>query len=121
MATTFAFIDYFNIHRKSRRTIRSHVMKGKNVGKVRVPKKRPSHVAKDRIAHNLDISLMDRRDNHSEALPGFFSQQLDASDRPKNSPKLIVQVGKELSSLMSPHEITPQSRRSIHNCESSTF
>lgn len=40
VTTTFQFIDNSLVgSRQSRRTIRSHVMKGKNTGKVRIPKR----------------------------------------------------------------------------------
>lgn len=45
VTTTFHFVDHAAAPgRESRRAIRSHVMKGKNVGKVRIPK-RPAHQA----------------------------------------------------------------------------
>ncbi|KAF4122550.1 hypothetical protein GMORB2_7542 [Geosmithia morbida] len=46
VTTTFQFIDQSTVGRDSRRTIRSHVMKGKNTGRVRIPKRpvQPSRV-----------------------------------------------------------------------------
>lgn len=102
MTTTLVFVDHdFVIDRKARRTIRSHVLKGKAAGRVRAPR-RPPHAAK-RLEH-LGTSYA----SHDDVLPVYFSQK---------STGAITQVGNSLSGLTSPCEMTAQSRRSVHDCE----
>lgn len=104
--TTFAFVDHSLIDRKARRAIRSHVMKGKNLGKVRT--KRPPHAARD-TAHDWHDVNASTGDSLSPTPAPF--------DKPKVCPKLIAQVGNELSGLASACEMTVQSRRAVHDCE----
>ena len=121
MAASFAFIDHGHLDRKARRTIRSHVMRGKNVGKVRVTKGSPSHFRRDKVAQNPE-SFTGTYKSHYACPRGTISQMLGVQDQLEICPRPHGwMVGNELSSLASPFEITAQSRRSIHNCDCSIF
>lgn len=106
MATTFQFIDHSLIDRKSRRTIRSHVMKGKNVGKVRTPR-RPPHGTEKTNLYNVN--------GHDAAAPSISPET--GYDQPLVCPKLMARFGNELSGLSSACEMTPQARHFVHDCE----
>lgn len=94
---SFQFIDQSSIDRKVRRNIRSHVMRGKNVGKVRPPRKQPTTLG----ATDAQSLSLQREITFSEA---------------KSSPKLLIQLGSELSGVRTPCNISTHSRRFLHDC-----
>lgn len=105
MATTFQFIDHANTDTfASRRTIRSHGMKGRTVDKVRA----------SRRSHPVDKSRQNlyNNNNNNAAGDGFTSQ----GEQAKICPKMLLQVGNELSGLASACEMTPQARVFVHDC-----
>lgn len=108
MSTAFTFIDHARIDGKSRRAIRSHVMKGKNVGKIRVPRTSRALIGKSKtVEAHEDVQIVS---------PETSSQKATISINTQRSLQLAVRVGNDLTSLGSQLEITAQSRRSIHNC-----
>lgn len=121
MAATFAFIDHAFIDRKeSRRAIRSHVMKGKNFGKVRSSSRKPPQAATvtTKAVHSSPPSKQQPlMDGQYGAQPKIFEEKPALPEQPKICPKLNAHVGNELSGLTSACEMSAQSRRIVHDCE----
>ena len=101
MAQTFFFIDGIYADRASKRQMRRHVMKGKNVGKTL---NRPSRWKQ------LDSKKISVR-----------SVQYDGGADDGNSTAPIIPACGTLSNtsvvFWLPVEVTPQSLRVIHECE----
>jgi hypothetical protein len=113
MATTLELIDHTFIDRQSRQTIRSHVMKGKNVGKVRLHKRRPSHSAGiNKGAQVTSITPLSRRDEQREEME---KRRKKFEEQVKICPKLLARMGNELSGLSSACEMSSQSRKYVHD------
>lgn len=101
MAATLAFTDHTNIgsHHSSQRAIRNHVMKAKDAGSGRASRKssQTGDDGKPTLGHG----------DHSSVY-----------EQANVCPKLLLQVGNELSGLKSPGEMTPQARVFVHDCKS---
>ncbi|CAH0044786.1 unnamed protein product [Clonostachys solani] len=104
---SFQFVDHSAIDKKARRSIRSHVMKGRNVGKVRTPR-RPLAATGAVVA----IASKPRDVNRAQELA--ISHEIDFS-LARSSPKLLVQLGNELSGVKMPCSVSHHSRRFIHD------
>lgn len=126
MAPQFEFIDNSLIDRKSRRTIRSHVMKGRNLGKVRTPR-RPFRSSRDAKPHNFSVPYERSYEKNKVILPDLLflkaSSQQDGTLSGQNETRLrlITQVGNGLSVLASTWDLTPSSQRIILNCKPICF
>ncbi|VUC21586.1 unnamed protein product [Clonostachys rosea] len=105
---SFQFVDHSAINKKARRSIRSHVMKGRNVGKVRTPR-RPLAATKAVVAlasKPRDVNCNQEVDTAHEI--DFYQA--------RSSPKLLLQLGNELSGVKMPCSVSQHSRRFIHDC-----
>lgn len=118
MATTLELIDHsFIIDRKARRAFRSHGMKGKHVGKVRlVNNRRLPHAARiNKHAQTTTITALNGHDEQHDEM----DQRQAVEQQPAVCPKLLARMGNELSGLTSACEMTSQSRRFVHDCKHS--
>lgn len=98
MTGTFEFIDNSAIQGKSRKTIRSHVMKGKNAGKAR-----PRH--RQLVASQLERSMQ------------IAQIEKTPWGGPKISIHLLSRLCNEMSSFSFPCVITPQAGVLFRECE----
>lgn len=105
---SFQFVDHSAIDKKARRCIRSHVMKGKNVGKVRTPRR---HLAATSAV--LATAPKPKAVNRTQELA--MGHEIDFFQA-SSSPKLLIQLGNELSGVKMPCSVSRQSRRFIHDC-----
>ncbi|KAK7221529.1 hypothetical protein V2G26_009532 [Clonostachys chloroleuca] len=104
---SFQFVDHSAIDKKARRCIRSHVMKGKNVGKVRTPRR---HLAATSAV--LATAPKPKAVNRTQELA--MGHEIDFFQA-SSSPKLLIQLGNELSGVNMPCSVSRQSRRFIHD------
>ncbi|CAG9983258.1 unnamed protein product [Clonostachys byssicola] len=104
---SFQFVDHSAIDKKARRSIRSHVMKGKNVGKVRTPRR---HLA----ATSAVVATTSKPKDVNRTQEPAISHEIDFFQA-RSSPKLLVQLGNELSGVKMPCSVSRQSRRFIHD------
>ncbi|KAJ3539815.1 hypothetical protein NM208_g5333 [Fusarium decemcellulare] len=105
------FIDNSSISRGSRRLIRSHVMRGKNVGKKRVPKRQHQ----DASTSGNNTTRVSQTPSNTASTPANYSisstQELNAGEL--FSPRVLFNVGDELGRITSPYHVSYQDRKDI--------
>lgn len=107
----FEFVNNATIDPKARKLIRSHVAKGRNVGKKRQPKCRPTQAA-TRCARLYSSSAPFR------SLAAKNTQMIAASQ--KEIPEFGRQIGDGWSVMSFPDDIAPNSRYVVHKGRSFT-
>jgi hypothetical protein len=113
MSTPFQFIDNSTLgDRRSRRAIRSHVMKGKNVGKVRKPR---VCLAVPRAMHTAVAAASSTETSTIAPILGH-GQQEAVFRQAKMHPEILIRVGHDFSGLKIPGNITPRGRHFISAC-----
>lgn len=99
----FQFVDNSDINNKSRKLIRSHVMKGKNIGKIRIKKdKNPKPEA-----NNNNNSIITRR---PWGYPNINGLPVTDPGNP-HSRDAIISVTRQIVndlSLLAPTKVAPQ-------------
>lgn len=126
-SVAFQFIDHSTIDLKSRKTIRSHVMKGKNVGKVRAPRRRPvttleaRPVAKPSTAPSASPIVARPNDTPSSSNPTSRTPSPSSRDRDIELflSSIPARVGDEFDGLSLVYEAPSQAKRMLHSCERS--
>ncbi|RTE76483.1 hypothetical protein BHE90_009066 [Fusarium euwallaceae] len=109
--TGLQFIDNSSIDRGSRRLIRSHVMRGKNVGKKRVPRRQEQDAS---ISGN-STTIVPQIQSNIASTPISYSkssmQELNTGEL--FSPRVLFNIGDELGRITSPYHVSYQDRKDI--------
>ncbi|RSL98314.1 hypothetical protein CDV31_012629 [Fusarium ambrosium] len=109
--TRLQFIDNSSIDHGSRRLIRSHVMRGKNVGKKRVPRR---HQQVASISRN-NTTIVPQTQSHIASTPISYSkssmQELNTGEL--FSPRVLFNISDELGRITSPYHVSYQDRKDI--------
>ena len=123
----FQFIDHSAIDVKSRKAIRSHVMKGKNAGKVRAPRRKPVTTLEARPAATAPAvpAALPTPPIGSEAAENHSAVSLVTALTPMTSrgrdmelllAKIPGRVGDEFDGLTLIYEASTQAKRLLHSC-----
>lgn len=104
---SFQFVDNSDINNKSRKLIRSHVMRGKNTGKVRIKKDKNPKPAANNNNNNNNNSIIARR---PRSYPNSNETPMADPENP-HSKDAILSVSRQIVndlSLLAPTGVAPQ-------------
>ncbi|EEU33521.1 uncharacterized protein NECHADRAFT_89397 [Fusarium vanettenii 77-13-4] len=106
--TEYQFINTGSVNPVSRRLIRSHVMRGKNVGKKRLPR-RQQQVAP------ISRSKITQTQSNIAFPPIHYSQSSmhELNTGELFSPRVLFNIGDELGRITSPYHVSDQDRKDI--------
>jgi hypothetical protein len=114
---SFQFVENGKIDEAARKLIRSHVMKGKNVGKVRAPRRRKGdgEVLHSRGSYKADVSIPTVcRSAGSCEIPTSYKSIDHCETKDISVPQSI---GNSFSLLTFPCELHPYMRGLITQCK----